>query len=85
MILKKTVQSPNDYSHGIIDQFNSVIEKYPELISRDALLNTNKSLFLFSFCLKELKLFFEYENNKRNEIERLNDLLKQLNIIKLKK
>lgn len=76
--MKNAVESPNNYSNAIINQFNSVIDKYPELISRDALLNKNKSLFLFSFCLKELKLFFQYEKDKRNEIERLNLLLNDL-------
>lgn len=76
--LKKLVESPLEYSNEIINRFNSVINKNPELISQNELLSENKSLSLFAFCLKEFYQFFQYEMERRKEIQQLKQLLDQI-------
>lgn len=77
--MKKLVEAPLKYSNEIIEKFNSVIKQNPELISQNELFNENKSLSLFAFCLKEFYQFFQYEMERRDEINRLKLLLSQVN------
>lgn len=68
VFLKKIVECPSEYSDVVIDQFLSVINEHPVLISPQDLINENKTLSLFAFCLKEIHQLLLTEQKKREEI-----------------